>query len=116
MLHGISDPIRDSINKFLDTALGFCRDAFIVVFSVHYRRHQVKRQKHTEDLEARTSALESSVRKLRGESGASGNNTVEHEHSKGAAAGQSVDLHSHGAAVRVRARNGKPPSDASGSD
>lgn len=102
MLHGIGDSFRDSAGKFLDTALGICRDTFIIIFSFHYRHHQIKRQKHSEDIEARTSALESAVFKPN----ESGRELL--ANAKGAAAGQAVDLHSNGNDSVLPDRHWKP--------
>lgn len=107
MLHGIGDAIRDSAGKFIDKGLDLLRDALFLVFTVYYRRHQVKRLEHAEGIEARTSALESAVfnpdgtrRELLAET-ADGC-------AKGASAGSAVDIHINGHDSSVRPRHRKP--------
>lgn len=64
MLHGLLDAIRDNADKIFDNVLGLCRDAFILVFGVHYRRHMVKRNDESKDSQRRHQAAEEAIREL----------------------------------------------------
>lgn len=109
MEHGILDAFRNGASKFLDAAFGICRDTFIVIFSFHYRHHQIKRQKHAEIIEARTHALESEIVELRRAAASRGELLGKtSECAKSAAAGATVDLHSNGDDTGIRPRHRKP--------
>lgn len=102
MEHGVLDAIRNGADKFVDKGLDLLRDTLFLVIVRRFHRHSIKRQKHSEDIEARTSSLESAVFKPN----ESGRELL--ANAKCAAAGQTVDLHSNGNDSVLSDRHRKP--------
>lgn len=65
MLHGIVDTFRNNFDKLLDGFLGFCRDAFIVVFTLHYRRFMAHHDAQEKSRNSRLTAAETAIQEIK---------------------------------------------------
>jgi hypothetical protein len=108
MWHEVWDTIRSNADKILDNALGLLRDAFILVFGIHYRNHLLRRKNEAEELAAKHAANEEQIREFRNWMESEKRGTAQGNDS-GEKAGQENGVDSHSDAYpRSRNRVRKP--------